>query len=389
MLARGYGADAVYSEELIDHKLMRCERIVEDFAPPALEDDDAIPPEWARPQQLVRFAMKTADKGALHGKPNAPPRNVFITYPGEPVALQLGTASAATALQAAQVVARDVRAIDINMGCPLNFSIKGGMGSSLLTKPDTVADIVSTLRRNLPPHVAVTCKIRLLPEESALLELGRRIEAAGADALAIHARYVPDRSNTSAARWALARPLCDALTIPTLANGDVFLPQHAADIHAATGCDGVMISRGAMWNPSIFRGASAALRNAQAGLEAGAEGAAEVAPPLPLYDVARAYIGVSSWTSNFFQNTKYCLLEMFKGHGRITTAPAYQQYFIRGNGTAWAKREAAAASPAEALATQLPVLREGLKVLAEGTASSKALCEGYRLPKGSGGGGNG
>ena len=294
-----------------------------------------------------------------------------------------------TALQAAQVVARDVRAIDINMGCPLNFSIKGGMGSSLLTKPDTVADIVSTLRRNLPPHVAVTCKIRLLPEESALLELGRRIEAAGADALAIHARYVPDRSNTSAARWALARPLCDALTIPTLANGDVFLPQHAADIHAATGCDGVMISRGAMWNPSIFRGASAALRNAQAGLEAGAEGAAEVAPPLPLYDVARAYVGVSSWTGNFFQNTKYCLLEMFKGHGRITTAPAYQQYFIRGNGTAWAKREAAAGSPAEALATQLPVLREGLAVLAQGTASSKALCEGYRLPKGSGGGGNG
>ena len=94
MLARGYGADVVYSEELIDHKLMRCERIVEDFAPPAPEDDDAIPPEWARPQQLVRFAMKTADKGALHGKPSAPPRNVFITYPGEPVALQLGTASA-------------------------------------------------------------------------------------------------------------------------------------------------------------------------------------------------------------------------------------------------------------------------------------------------------
>ena len=157
-----------------------------------------------------------------------------------------------------------------------------------------------------------------------------------------------------------------------------------------------------MWNPSIFRGASAALRNAQAGLEAGAEGAAPVAPPLPLYDVARAYVGVSSWTGNFFQNTKYCLLEMFKGHGRITTAPAYQQYFIRGNGTAWAKREAAAGSPAEALATQLPVLREGLKVLAEATVptgrrdhpycpapSSNALCEGYRLPKGSGGGGNG
>lgn len=185
LLARGYGADMVYSEELIDHKLIRCERLVEELAPPAEEDDAVIPPDWERPRQLIRYAMKEKENGALHGKATAAPRNVFITYPDEPVCLQLGTAGAVTALQAALVVCNDVKAIDINMGCPLNFSVKGGMGSSLLSKPETVHDIVSTLKRNLPSHIAVTCKIRLLPDEAELLELGRRIEAAGADAIAV------------------------------------------------------------------------------------------------------------------------------------------------------------------------------------------------------------
>ena len=254
--------------------------------------------------------------------------------------LQLGTAGAVTALKAAQVVCNDVKAIDINMGCPLNFSVKGGMGSSLLSKPETVHDIVSTLKRNLPSHIAVTCKIRLLPDEAELLELGRRIEAAGADAVAVHARFIPDRSNSCSARWALARPLCDSLTIPCLANGDVFLPEDAAKVYAVTGCDGIMVGRGAMWNPSIFRGAGIHLRHAQAQQAAGsASGDPTEAPPpagaddvVPLYDVARAYIGLASWTRNFFQNTKYCLLEMTKGHSRITTSPYYQQYFIRANG---------------------------------------------------------
>ena len=65
------------------------------------------------------------------------------------------------------------------------LTVKGGMGSSLLSKPETVHDIVSTLKRNLPSRIAVTCKIRLLPDEAELLELGRRIEAAGADAVAV------------------------------------------------------------------------------------------------------------------------------------------------------------------------------------------------------------
>eukprot|EP01048_Picozoa_sp_COSAG05_P017371 COSAG05_NODE_2356_length_3186_cov_2.372530_3_plen_167_part_00 len=143
-----------------------------------------------------------------------------------------GTSDAIRALQAAQVVARDVRAIDINMGCPLSFSVKGGMGSALLGKPEVMHDIVSALKRNL--NLAVTVKIRLLEDTAEMLDLGLRAERAGADAVAIHARFVPDRSNTVPARWEAMRPLTDALTIPSIANGDVFEPEDAAAIYHAT-----------------------------------------------------------------------------------------------------------------------------------------------------------
>lgn len=118
------------------------------------------------------------------------------------------------------------------MGCPLSFSVKGGMGSALLGKPEVMHDIVSTLKRNL--NLAVTVKIRLLENISDMVELGKRVERAGADAVAIHARYVPDRSNTVPARWDAVRPLTDALTIPTIANGDVFHPEDVAAIYRAT-----------------------------------------------------------------------------------------------------------------------------------------------------------
>jgi hypothetical protein len=183
LLARGYGADIVYSEELIDHRLLRCQRVVDAPLPVTSIDQLDIHgfPRWVRPTRLVRYVLQNEQKVKTGLE-----RNVFITYENEPVVLQLGTGDATRALRAAQTVAQDVRAIDINMGCPLSFSVKGGMGSALLGKPEVMHDIVSTLKRNLP--IPVTIKIRLLEDEFALLELGRRAEMAGADAVAIHAR---------------------------------------------------------------------------------------------------------------------------------------------------------------------------------------------------------
>lgn len=81
---------------------------------------------------------------------------------------------------------KDVTAVDVNMGCPKSFSISGGMGAALLSKPETIHDILTTLKRNL--DIPVTCKIRLLKTCPDTVELARRIEKTGVSALAVHGR---------------------------------------------------------------------------------------------------------------------------------------------------------------------------------------------------------
>ena len=97
---------------------------------------------------------------------------------------QIGAPEAGIALKAAQVVEKDVGAIDINMGCPKHFSTCGGMGAALLSKPEIAADIIGTLRRNL--SIPVFAKIRLLPDESIhnAVELIRRMEKNGVSCVA-------------------------------------------------------------------------------------------------------------------------------------------------------------------------------------------------------------
>ncbi|KAK4361576.1 hypothetical protein RND71_020528 [Anisodus tanguticus] len=103
------------------------------------------------------------------------------------------------------------------MGYPKSFSISGGMGAALLSKPELIHDILTTLRRNL--DVPVTCKIRLLKSPHDTVELARQIERTGVTALAVHGRKVPDRPRDPA-KW---NEITDAaLSIPVIANGDVF-----------------------------------------------------------------------------------------------------------------------------------------------------------------------
>ncbi|MCL7044414.1 hypothetical protein MKW94_015574, partial [Papaver nudicaule] len=105
----------------------------------------------------------------------------------EIVVFQIGTSDAVSALT-----------IDINMGCPKAFSVSGGIGAALLSKPDLIHDILTTLKRNL--STPVTCKIRLLKTSHDTLELARRIVKTGVSAVAVHGRKVEDRTRDPA-RW--------------------------------------------------------------------------------------------------------------------------------------------------------------------------------------------
>ena len=227
-LCSEYGADMVYSEEMVDKSIIECRRTVNE----ALGTIDYSSPE-------------AAERGGG--------RVIFRTKPGERVVLQLGTASATHALLAAQNAAADVCAIDINMGCPVKFSLQGGMGSALLTQPEKVRDILSTLRRNLPASLPVTCKIRLLDTDHETIELARVIESCGVAALAVHARRKQDRPRHWS-QWDRFKLLREALprSLPVVLNGDLFAPEDVPRALEATGADALMLARGALWNPSIF-----------------------------------------------------------------------------------------------------------------------------------------
>ncbi|GLU13378.1 hypothetical protein SLE2022_300160 [Rubroshorea leprosula] len=221
LLAAEYGADITYGEEIIDHKMLKCERRVNECI------------------GTTDFVEK--------GTENV----VFRTCNQErnQVVFQIGTSDAVRALAAAQIVCKDVAAVDINMGCPRSFSVSGGMGAALLTKPELIHDILTTLRRNL--DIPVTCKIRLLKSSQDTVELARRIEKTGVSALAVHGRKVADRPRDPA-KWNEIADIVAALSIPVIANGDVFEYDDFQRIKIATGASSVMVARGALWNASIF-----------------------------------------------------------------------------------------------------------------------------------------
>jgi len=221
VLALEYGADLVYSEELIALKLMKCSRV------------------YNNDLNTIDFV----DKGNLVYRTNQLSKHKNI--------VQIGAADSVTALNAATVVAGDIAGIDLNCGCPIHFSTQGEMGAALLKKPDTIVDIISTLERNL--SIPVSLKVRLLEKESDSVELLRRAEHAGASAVAVHSRYVHERPHQKA-HWDILGNVIksSALSIPVIANGDVLSREDIQSLKTISGADSVMVARGAIANPSIF-----------------------------------------------------------------------------------------------------------------------------------------
>lgn len=143
-------------------------------------------------------------------------------------------------------------AIDINMGCPAPKVNAGGGGASLMKNPTLCAKIVEATANAVP--VPVTVKLRKGWDEHSVnaIEVAQLCESAGAQAITIHGRtraqmYAP------AADWAYIAALKRSVKIPVIGNGDITTPEDAARMLEETGCDAVMIGRGACGNPWIFQ----------------------------------------------------------------------------------------------------------------------------------------
>lgn len=142
--------------------------------------------------------------------------------------------------------------VDINMGCPANKVLKGCAGAALMADLDLAADIVRAVRARVTLPVTVKFRLGLDDRRENYIELGRICQEEGMAGVAMHARTARQMFS-GRADWARIRRLKEALGIPVSGNGDVETPEDAMRLWEATGCDGVMIGRGAIKNPWLFR----------------------------------------------------------------------------------------------------------------------------------------
>lgn len=142
--------------------------------------------------------------------------------------------------------------IDVNMGCPVPKIVNNGEGSALMKNPKLAGEILSAMTRKLKKPVTVKFRKGFNDESVNAVEFAKMAEQSGAAAVAVHGR-TREQFYSGKADWDIIRQVKEAVRIPVIGNGDIFTPQDAGRMLRETGCDGVMVARGAKGNPWIFR----------------------------------------------------------------------------------------------------------------------------------------
>ena len=170
-----------------------------------------------------------------------------------PVSLQLfGSDPDIISEMAKKIENRPFSILDINMGCPVPKVAGNGEGSALMKNPKLVEEIVSKTAKAIKKPVTVKIRTGFDDEHINAVEIARIAESAGAAAVAVHGR-TREQYYSGKADWDIIRQVKEAVKIPVIGNGDVTSPEAARQLMETTGCDGIMIGRGAQGNPWIFR----------------------------------------------------------------------------------------------------------------------------------------
>lgn len=273
LLALKHGADLVWGPEIIDKKLLTCER------------------HYNSTLNTIDFLSKTGNK-KIPGVTDL----VFRTFPElekDKVVFQMGTANAQLAVEAAKIVINDVGAIDINAGCPKHFSIHSGMGAALLSTPDLLVDILTNLVEKVgkPNNKPISVKIRLLPVKEDTLSLVNRLVRTGITNLTLHCRTRTMRNREAPIRDYVdeIRDICRENNVTFIINGQVRSYLEYKQLQEQFGSDvGCMVASQAELNPTCFN----------------KEG------EQPWYVAVREFMEIANKFNNFKANNKYCLTRM-------------------------------------------------------------------------------
>ena len=176
------------------------------------------------------------------------------TFAGVPVRAQLlGSDPACLAENAARLAALGPDGIDLNFGCPAKVVNRHGGGAALLQEPELLAKIVAAVRRAVPAHMPVSAKMRLgFNDDSRAEECALAIADGGADELVVHARTRADAYRPPA-YWHRVADIRAVVSIPVVANGEIWTVADAVRCREISGCDMLMIGRGMVTDPGLAR----------------------------------------------------------------------------------------------------------------------------------------
>lgn len=201
---------------------------------------DIVYTEFVNSDGLIRNNKKTAKK-------------MIIAEEERPVGIQIYGADIKSMVEAAKIAeGLNPDIIDINAGCWVKKVVKRGAGSGLLKDPDYMEEMVESIVRAVNKPVTVKTRLGWDSDSIIICEVAKRLENVGARALTIHCR-TSKQGHSGEADWSFIVDIKKVVKIPVVVNGGVFTAEDAKRAFDETGADGVMIARGAIQHPWIFR----------------------------------------------------------------------------------------------------------------------------------------